>query len=228
MVLADGDGGNPGGTAAIDAGAAGARQPVLSPLDAERQWFRYHPLLAEFLQARLRQAAPERWAALHGRAAAWCERSGLMEEAVRHALAARDFELATRLIERVAETLWSRSQVLTMLSWIKAMPTELVWAQPRLCIQSAWAAAINGQLDEVEPLLLAAEARLGPRPAEPPPAGMTEAEWWAAPGRLWAQVSTLRGFVARFRGDLAGAIAHSQCALTGLSRRRRRACAAWR
>ncbi|MEP7357435.1 MAG: LuxR C-terminal-related transcriptional regulator, partial [Anaerolineales bacterium] len=185
----------------------------LTPLDAERQWFRYHPLLAEFLQARLRQTAPERWALLHRRAADWCERSGLMEEAVRHALAARDFELATRLIERVAETLWSRSQILTMLSWIKAMPAELVRAQPRLCIQSAWAAAINGQLDEVEPLLTAAEAGLGPRPAAPAPTDMTEAEWQAAPGRLWAQVSILRGFVARFRGDLAGAIAHSQRAL---------------
>ena len=61
----------------------------LTPLDAERQWFRYHPLLAEFLQGRLRQSQPERWALLHGRAAAWCERNGLMEDAVGHALAAR-------------------------------------------------------------------------------------------------------------------------------------------
>jgi LuxR family maltose regulon positive regulatory protein len=184
----------------------------LSPLDGLRQWYRYHPLFAEFLQARLQQTRPERWAELHGRAALWCERHHMMEEAVGHALAARDYDLATRLIEQVAETLWARSQILTMWRWLHAIPAELVRAQPRLGIQMAWAYAISGQLDEVEPYLLAVEAQVGGLPPGDPPS--TEEAWHATPQRLAAQVSILRGFVARFQGEAASALAHAQQALS--------------
>ncbi len=183
----------------------------LTPLDDQRQWYRYHPLFAEFLQTRLQQTRPERWTELHGRAALWCERHDLIEEAVGHALAARDYDLATRLIEQVAETLWARSQILTMWRWLHAIPVELIRAQPRLGIQIAWAYAIHGQLDQVEPHLLAVEAQIGPLPPGPPPS--TEEAWHATPQRLLAQVSQLRAFVARFRGEAEAALAHGQRSL---------------
>ncbi len=184
----------------------------LTPLDDQRQWYRYHPLFAEFLQARLRPVDPERWALLNRRAAVWCAQNELMEDAVRYALAARDYELATRLIEAVAETLWARSQILTMLNWLHAMPADLVRAQPRLGLQMAWAHAIHGHLDEVEPYVAAAEAQIGPVPlAEAQPA--TEEAWHATPDWLLSQVWIIRAFIARFRGEAALAVTHSQKAL---------------
>jgi LuxR family transcriptional regulator, maltose regulon positive regulatory protein len=62
----------------------------LVPLDGQRRWWRYHHLFADLLRARLRQTRPERVGGLHHAAAAWCERHGLVDDAVRHALAAGD------------------------------------------------------------------------------------------------------------------------------------------
>ena len=184
----------------------------LTPLDDQRQWYRYHPLFAEFLQARLRQGPAERWAALNQQAAEWCAQHQLMEDAVRYALAARDYDRATRLIEAVAETLWGRSQILTMRRWLQAMPADLVRAQPRLGLQMAWAHAIYGQLDEVEPCVAGAAAQLGPAPhaVETP---LSEEAWHATPGWLHAQVWLIRAFVARFRGGAAETLRDAQRAL---------------
>src|SRR5829696_9944170 len=59
----------------------------LLPLDEARGWWRYHQLFADLLRARLQQEQPGRVPALHRNAAGWCERYGLADDAVRHALA---------------------------------------------------------------------------------------------------------------------------------------------
>ena len=41
----------------------------LTPVDRHERWFRYHPLFAELLRARLRLEAPALWAGLHARTA---------------------------------------------------------------------------------------------------------------------------------------------------------------
>lgn len=48
-----------------------ANNLFLAALDEERRWYRYHPLLADALRARLAQEGAERVAELHGHAAAW-------------------------------------------------------------------------------------------------------------------------------------------------------------
>ncbi len=69
------------------------------PLDDMRQWYRYHHLFAEVLQAHLREAQPERVSTLHRRASKWYEQNGLPSDAIRHTLAAEDFGRAAGLIE---------------------------------------------------------------------------------------------------------------------------------
>ena len=66
-------------------------------LDERRRWYRYHGLFAELLRHRL--AARDRGAvsALHRRAAAWFEERGVVVEAIHHALAGGDTELAARM-----------------------------------------------------------------------------------------------------------------------------------
>ena len=71
----------------------------LIPLDDQRQWYRYHHLFADVLQAYLMEEQPDQIAALHVRASVWYERNGLRSDAIRHALAAKDFERAAGLIE---------------------------------------------------------------------------------------------------------------------------------
>ena len=68
----------------------------LLPLDTRRSWYRYHHLFADVLHARLLNEQPEQVPALHQRASAWYAAHDLVVDAVRHALAAEDFDRAAR------------------------------------------------------------------------------------------------------------------------------------
>lgn len=76
------------------------RNVLLSSLDDEAQWYRLHPLLAEFLQQRLAQTDASAPAALHRRAAAWFAQARLLPEALRAAAAAQDVGLLAGILDR--------------------------------------------------------------------------------------------------------------------------------
>jgi LuxR family maltose regulon positive regulatory protein len=117
----------------------------LTALDQERRWYRYHPLFAEFLRQRLRRLDPQAWAGVHRRAAEWCERNGLIAEAVDHALALGDLSQAASLVEQIAETIWMNGEMGRLLGWLGAFPDELIHTRPRLCIIHAWLLNIRGE-----------------------------------------------------------------------------------
>ena len=77
-------------------------------LDDKREWYRYHRLFADLLEARLLQNAPERIPVLHRRASEWFEKQGLMEEAVQHALHTHDWTFAADLVDRSAQEMLLR------------------------------------------------------------------------------------------------------------------------
>jgi LuxR family transcriptional regulator, maltose regulon positive regulatory protein len=58
------------------------------PLDEVRGWWRYHQLFADLLRARLAHQQTDCLPELHRAAATWRETHGLVDDAVRHALAA--------------------------------------------------------------------------------------------------------------------------------------------
>src|SRR4051794_3735271 len=62
----------------------------LTPVDRHERWFRYHPLFAELLRARLRIHDSGLVPELHLRAARWLAGGGLGREALPHALGAGD------------------------------------------------------------------------------------------------------------------------------------------
>lgn len=64
----------------------------------ECRWFRYHTLLRDFLLDRLSRHDPDAALQLHRRAADWFAVQGQLKQAVHHALAAADHELAARLL----------------------------------------------------------------------------------------------------------------------------------
>jgi len=69
----------------------------LTPLDAERQWYRYHHLFADVLRMQSDNAHQARF---HLRAARWFEAHGEPAEAVRHTLAAGACAEAELLVRR--------------------------------------------------------------------------------------------------------------------------------
>ena len=151
------------------------------PLDDRREWYRYHRLFADLLRQRLHQTYPERVPGLHHRVSEWFERSGLLPEAIDHALAAEDIERAADLIEANAEATLMRGEVSTFLRWIDALPDNLVRARPALSVLYAWMLLWQGQsLKLIESLLCDAEE---------------EDE------RVSGRATALRGLIAGLRGQ---------------------------
>jgi LuxR family transcriptional regulator, maltose regulon positive regulatory protein len=127
------------------------------PLDDKRHWYRYHHLFAEVLSAYLREEQPDHVPILHRRACEWYEQNGQRADAIRHALAAEDFERAGALIELAVPEMRRSRQEAALLGWLKALPDELVRARPVLSVHYAAALLSGGELEGVEARLRDAE-----------------------------------------------------------------------
>jgi LuxR family maltose regulon positive regulatory protein len=190
----------------------------LVPLDQSRQWYRYHHLFADLLQAHLQAAIWADVPALYRRAARWHETHHLPEEAVAYALAAQDFAYAAQLLLGPALDVLQRGEVTHLLQWYRAFPGGFVAQYPRLCVQFGLAFALNGRWPEAEALLqtLTQEAAIAPsetlllaflvasqRQDTNQLAAITaQATAQAQPDRFSQLVL---GFILSFTGDLASA-----------------------
>ena len=67
-------------------------------LDATRSWFRYHRMFAGLLALELRRTSGGEVAAVHRTAAGWFAEHGFPVEAIRHAQAAQDLDMAAQLL----------------------------------------------------------------------------------------------------------------------------------
>jgi LuxR family transcriptional regulator, maltose regulon positive regulatory protein len=187
----------------------------LLPLDEVRGWWRYHQLFADLLRARLAREQPQRLARLHRAAATWSQEHGLVDDAIRHALAAGDAAWAARLVERHFDALLRRSEDATLRRWLVALPAELVCSRPRLCVAQALWALIGARLETVEPLLDDAEKAWAVAAEEPCEPSVGRATSLVA--NVPAAIAALRAGAARMRGDANAATAFGQRALAHLT-----------
>ena len=130
-------------------------------LDDKRHWYRYHHLFAEVLHSHLAAEQPEMIATLHRRASEWYEQHGsapdAMSQAIRHALAAEDFERAADLAELAVPQMRRSREDATMLGWLKALPDALLRNRPSLSVWYAHTSLAGGELESVEARLRDAE-----------------------------------------------------------------------
>lgn len=183
----------------------------LVPLDTERSWYRYHHLFVDVLRARLRVEDPGQVPRLHQRASEWFGAHGLVEDAVRHALAAEDFDRAAHLMEEALPELRSTRQDGLLLAWVRSLPESVVRRSPVLSILSGWSLMMAGDLDGAERRLDDAEAALAAGAHD-----QTLAAAWADTDDLQtapAMVSVYRASLAQARGDVAGTVRHARQAL---------------
>jgi LuxR family maltose regulon positive regulatory protein len=180
----------------------------LVPLDTERAWYRYHHLFADVLHAHLLAEHPEQVRDLHRRASAWFAERGLVADAVRHTLAAEDFDRAAYLMEAALPELRRTRQDGLLLTWMRSLPEPVVRRSPVLSIVSGWSLMMSGDLDAVESRLDDAEAALA--------AGAQDASLsatWADTEDLRTAPATIpvyRAALAQARGDVAGTVRHAQ------------------
>jgi len=185
----------------------------LVDLDDRREWYRYHHLFADVLQARLLAEQPGLVPLLHQRASRWYEMRDSAEDAIRHALAARDFDRATYLMELAVPAIRRNRQEAMMLGWLKALPDDAVRRSPVLSVFRGALLMVSGDLDGVEAQLDDAERALaaGPDGSAPPPA-----QRWADTDELRtlpATIAMYRASLAQARGDVAGTATHARHAL---------------
>ena len=187
------------------------------PLDDQRQWYRYHHLFADMLQARLIKEQPDLTPVRHRRASEWYEQNGLPADAIRHALAAEDWERAARLVELAWPAMRKRRQEATMLGWVKALPDSLIRARPVLSVVCAWALLDGGELEAAEARLLSAEQWLGtaadgrerPQAAAPTMVVVDDAQFRSLP----ASIANARAYRAQALDDIPGTVTYARQAL---------------
>jgi LuxR family transcriptional regulator, maltose regulon positive regulatory protein len=113
---------------------------LLSSLDAEQPWYRYHPLLTDFLSTRMQRETADESQELHRRAALWTADQGMMNEAVAHALAAQDQTLAADLLASSAMHMVRSGRVVDAARAVGMLPEAEVVRRPDLLRAAAFAA----------------------------------------------------------------------------------------
>lgn len=201
-------------------GRSGSRQTLealyranlfLVPLDDRREWYRYHRLFADVLETQLDAPGRDRLRRLRRRASDWYEAHGGRSEAIRHALAAEDFERAAELIELTAFGMQKLRQESTLRTWMRALPDAVIRTRPVLGIALAGVLASVGEFEELDERLrdiehgLAAIAAAGGSMPE----GVVVVDPAQLP-RVPGLLELYRAALDQARGDLPASIRHAE------------------
>ncbi|MGH2854696.1 MAG: LuxR C-terminal-related transcriptional regulator [Solirubrobacteraceae bacterium] len=128
----------------------------VSSIDTSRSWFRYHHMFADLLALELRRTAADEIPSLHRAAAAWFDKHGYHVEAVRHAQAAEDWDLAARTLCDHWFDLVLSGRAATAHELAAGFPADAAVDNPELTALRAAVALSQGSFDQAERQLAAA------------------------------------------------------------------------
>ena len=124
---------------------------LLVPLDAHGEWYRYHQLFRDMLLAELRRGEPELLPVLRRRAAGWCLRSGLAEEALEYSIAVGDVDMAAALVGKLGVLAYRQGRVAAVQRWLRWLEdrggTE---GHPMVAVLAGILSAATGRAAEAE------------------------------------------------------------------------------
>jgi len=122
----------------------------LTPLDSQRQWYRYHTLYREFLLGELRRTEPGIVMTLHQRAADWYEANGYPELALEQLLLMDDADRAVRLTAKLAWPTYTAGQLSTVQRWYQAIGDVNIARYPPLAVLRCWEGVLTGDTAKAE------------------------------------------------------------------------------
>ncbi|MFC6633164.1 HTH-type transcriptional regulator MalT [Microbulbifer taiwanensis] len=137
---------------------AARRGLFLQAQDSSRQWFRYHPVFARFLQRQLTDHS--RLLQLHRAACDTWQQLGQPLEALRHALAAEDRERMRQLLAEQGEQLLREGQARILNDCLDWLGPDELQRNARFTLIAAKMARDNFEHDRCDRLLAAAESWL--------------------------------------------------------------------
>jgi LuxR family maltose regulon positive regulatory protein len=124
---------------------------LLVPLDRRGLWYRYHHLFRDMLLAELERQTPELIPVLRRRAAGWCLRNNLPEEALEYSMAAADPGMAARLVESLWTAAYRQGRVATVQRWLRWLEDNGdVRAYPVATVAASLVSATAGRPAEAE------------------------------------------------------------------------------
>jgi LuxR family maltose regulon positive regulatory protein len=138
------------------------------PLDTTNKWFRYHHLFKQLLQNQLRRhCGSEEIAALHSRAGEWFAENDLIDEAIKHALAAGDALAAAQIVERNRHAALDADRWHELGIWLDKLPHEIKQERPDLLLGQAWIQLQIARVAEIFPIIERVEALVDVDSMEP-------------------------------------------------------------
>lgn len=135
-------------------------------LDTTGHWFRYHHLFSDFLRGKLETWPQAQRDDLHRKASAWLSANGYVSDAVGHALAAGDKDMAADLVEKCATPIVMQGHLPLVTEWLNRLPAEVVATRPRLLLTRVWAHFQTGRPREGARVLKQAKLLVAKRAQE--------------------------------------------------------------
>jgi LuxR family transcriptional regulator, maltose regulon positive regulatory protein len=176
------------------------RDAFVSAVDERGHWYRYHPLFGDVLRAELHRRLPDEVPRLEAAAGRWHARRGSPLEALRHAVAGGDWQLAADVLGKHWLAFVVRGSGETIYRLVEQIPEEAVRSNAELALAVAGLLLEQGDLDRADELLARAE-KLAPGLSEPQ-------------RRRFALTSTATSlYRARLRGDMREALGAARVVL---------------
>ncbi len=119
-------------------------------VDGHGEWYRYHRLFARLLRMRAERELVSELPGLHARAARWYAQQGAGLEALRHAVAAGEWDLAVEIIAEHWFELYVRGDAGAIRGLVVSLPADRLTSDAELAAVLACTALDAGDIDAAE------------------------------------------------------------------------------
>ncbi|MCJ7542328.1 MAG: response regulator [Desulfobacterales bacterium] len=168
-------------------------------LDPKNRWFRYHHLFQQLLKDQLMlHRSSEEIVALHSRAGNWFAENNLIDEAIRHLLAAGDVIGAAQLVEENRQTMLDSDRWYVFEKWLSMLPDTVIQQRPILLLAHVWILYHQFDIPAIPSIIDAVEAHLKDDPMEQ---------------HLRGEIEFFRGYICYFQNKGSHSLKHLQEAL---------------
>ncbi|WP_160108844.1 LuxR C-terminal-related transcriptional regulator [Pseudomonas izuensis] len=121
--------------------------------DEQHEWFRYHPLFADFLRRSLERHSPGYAKKLHAMAARWYLTENQPAAAIEHYLRAGEADNASQQIDRHLDELIDAGRLRWLLRWFEQIPDLILDGYPRLILAHAWTLVLDHRYQDAMQLI---------------------------------------------------------------------------
>jgi LuxR family maltose regulon positive regulatory protein len=126
---------------------------LLQRLEGREHWYRFHPLIREFLLGQLKERSFSQQLSFHRKAAEWFEQQGFVLEAVHHFTQSGDQDEIFDLLDKYATQMLEQGQLQLLLSLVDRLPEAQIKSCHKILLPLAWSKLLVHELADVPTLL---------------------------------------------------------------------------